>query len=125
MELAVAVERGKQRVDRALVHAERELPALEASEVVHPLADFLAQIEHAVGVFEQQHAGIGEHAGTRAADEQRLADPLFELADRDAYGGLRPVELFGGAGKAVLAHDRLKHLQGCEIQGRSSRANYI
>ena len=116
--LPVAVERRQQRVDRAFVHAERKLAALEASQFLHAFADFFAQIQHAVGIFEQQRAGIGEHPRARAANEQRLPDPLFELADRDADGGLRAVELFGRAGKALLARDGLKHLQRRQIHSR-------
>ena len=102
-------------MNRAFVHAERNLPALESLQLLHAFADFFAQIQHAVGVFEQQRTGIGEHPRARAANEERLPDPLLELADRDADRGLRAVELFGRARKALLARDGLKYLQRRQI----------
>ena len=115
MKLAVALERRQQRVNRAFVHADRHLPALEPAQLLHALADFFAQVQHPVGVFEQQHARIRQRSRARAADEQRLAHPFLELADRDADRGLRSVQLFRGARKAPLAHHRLKYLQGRQI----------
>ena len=117
MNLPVTRERRQQRVNRTLVHAERNLAAFQSTQFLHAFADFFAQIQHAVGVFNEQQAGVGQRLRARAANEQRLAHPLLELPNGYAHGGLRPVKLFGCAGKTLLAYHRLKHLQRGQIHG--------
>src|ERR1700730_8995672 len=111
--LSIAVKRREQRVNRALVDPERNLSALEPAQFLHAFADFFAEIQHAVGVFEQKRAGIGQRLRAGAANEERLPYPVRELAHRDADRGLRTIELLGGTREAALPHDGLKHLQRC------------
>ncbi len=114
-------ESRKQRVNRAFVHAEGNLAALQSAQFPHALADLFAQIQHAVGVLDEQKARVGQRRRARAANEQRLPHPLLKLANRDAHGGLRPVKLFGGSRKASLANDSLKYLQRRQIHDSSSK----
>jgi hypothetical protein len=89
----------------AFVDAERKLAASAAAEVVDGAADFVAEIQDAFGIADQEAAGVGKLAGTGAASEQGFADPFLELADGDADGGLGAIELLGGAGEGALAGD--------------------
>ena len=44
-------------------------PRSRPRKFLHAFANFLAQVEHAVRILEQQFAGIGEGFGSRAANE--------------------------------------------------------
>src|SRR5690242_14719262 len=103
IKLPVAGQHREQGVDGAFVHAERKLTAAAGAQVVHGAADFVAEIENAFGVADQEPAGVGKLAGARAAGEERFTDFVFEFADGDADGGLGAIELLGGAGEAALA----------------------
>ena len=105
-------------MDGAFVDAEGEFAAAAGAEVVDGALDFLAEIEHALGVADQELAGVGELAGAGAAGEEGLADPVLELADGDADGGLGAEELLGGAGEAALAGDGEEDVEFGEVHGR-------
>ena len=60
MHVSETVERRQKRVDRAFVHSDGDLPALQAAKFLQSFANFLAHIEHSLGVLEQQHARIGK-----------------------------------------------------------------
>src|SRR5580704_3097965 len=115
-------------MDRAFVDAERELTTPASAQVFEGALGFLAQVQHAFGVIDQQLAGVGELTGAGAAGEEGLADPVLEAADGDAYGRLGAVELFGGAGEAALAGDGQEDVEFGEIhiftvqQNRKSRS---
>ncbi len=113
IEGAEAIESREQGVDGAFVDADGDLAALKALEFVEAFANFFAEVEHPVCVFEEQHAGVGEGFGACTGDEQGLADPFFELAHGDANGGLGAEELLGGARVAALVGYHLEHLQRC------------
>jgi hypothetical protein len=81
----------------------------------------ISEIQHAVGIFDEQKAGVRQRRRARAADKERLTDPLLELPNRYAHGGLRPEELFGRARKASLAHHCLKYLQRRQVHDSSSK----
>ncbi len=110
-------------MDGAFVHAEREFAAAAAAQVFEGALDLLAQVEHALGVAGQQLAGVGELAGAGAAGEERLADPLLELADGDAHGGLGAEELLRGAGEAALAGDGQEDVEFGEVH-RGNRSSH-
>ena len=101
--LPIAGQDGEQGVDGAFVDAEGELAAAAGAEVVDGAADFVAKIEDALGVADQEAAGVGELAGTGAAGEEGLADLVLQLADGDADGGLGAEELLCGAREAAFA----------------------
>ncbi len=69
MNLPISRERRQQRVDRAFVHAERNLAALEAAQLLHALANFFAQIQHPVRVFNEQRARVRQRLRARASNE--------------------------------------------------------
>ena len=77
--------------------------------------DFVAEIEDALGVADQEAAGVGELAGAGAAGEEGLADLVLQLADGDAHGGLGAEELLGGAGEAALAGDGEEDVEFGEV----------
>ncbi len=108
--LPVAVESRKQGMDRAFVHADGHLAALEAAQFLHALADLLAEIEHAVGILEEQHAGIRQGPRAGSLHEERLAHPVLELAHGYTHRRLCAIELFRRAGKAAFVRHRLKYL---------------
>ena len=62
IELPVAHQDRQQRVDGAFVDAQGEFAAAAAAQILHGALDFLAQIEHALGVARQQLSGVGELA---------------------------------------------------------------
>ena len=69
IKLAIPLERWQERMDGALIDAERYLAPLEALELLHPLVNFFAQIQHALRILEQQCAGSREGLRPRAADK--------------------------------------------------------
>jgi hypothetical protein len=105
-------------VDGAFIDAEREFAALQAFEFGEAFFDFVAEIDEALGVVFQEGSGIGEAYGAGAADEKRLPKRVFELADREADGGLSAVEAFGGAGKAAFFGHHEKNLKFAKVQGK-------
>ena len=109
--LPVTGQHGQQGMNGAFVHAKRELAAAAGAEVVHGAPDFVAEIEDAFGIADQEAAGIGKLAGASPAGEQGFADLVFEFANGDADGGLGAVKLLRGAGEAALAGDREKHVK--------------
>ena len=102
MELAKSGEGGQQSVDGAFVYAEGELAAAEAFEFAESFFYFVAEIDQALGVVLQERSGIGHAHWARAADEERLAEAVFEFANGEANGWLRAVEAFGGAREAAF-----------------------
>jgi len=111
MSFAELGESGEQGVDGAFIDAESEFTALEAFEFEEPLLDFISEIEEAFGVFAKELAGVGEAHGACTANEERLAERVFELADGEADGRLGAVEAFGGTRKAALAGNCKKNLK--------------
>ena len=76
IKLAIAGQYRQKRVDGAFVDAEGELAASAGAEIVDGAADFVAEIEDAFGIAEQEAAGVGELAGTGSAGEEGFADLL-------------------------------------------------
>ncbi len=122
IELAVTGQRGQQRVNRAFVDAKGKLAVPAGAQIRHGAGDFLAEIEHALGVGGQELPGVGKLAGAGAAREQRFADGLFELADGDAHRGLGAEQLLGGAGKAALAGHGEEYVEFGKVHRSFSRA---
>ena len=56
-------------MNRTFVHANRHLPSFQAIELLHPLVNFFAQIQHPVRILEQQRAGVRQRTSTGAAHE--------------------------------------------------------
>src|SRR5258708_437678 len=115
MEFTELAERGEQRVDGAFVDTEREFTAIEAGEFGETFFHFIAEVDEALGVVAEKRAGVGEAHRARAADEQRLAEAVFELANGQADRGLGAVEALGGAREAAFARDGEKDLQFAKI----------
>ena len=103
-------------MDRAFVDAKREFAHAAGAQVLHGALDLFAEIEHALGIAGEEMAGVGELAGARAAREEGFADPLLELADGDADGGLGAEEFLRGAGEAAFAGDGEEDVEFGEIQ---------
>src|SRR5579863_5323684 len=101
----------EQGVDGAFVDAEGKFAAIEAGELGEAFFYFVAKVDEALGVVAQERAGVGEADRARAADKERLAEAVFELANCQADGGLGAVEAFGGAGEAAFARYGEKDLQ--------------
>ncbi len=119
VESSVAVERRQQGVNRAFVRSNRDFAALKPVQLLDSFADFLFEIQHSLGVFEQQDAGIRQVSRSGAADEQGLPDPILELSHRNTHSRLGAVEFFGRPGKTVFASHRLKHVKRRQIHGSS------
>ena len=69
----------------------------------------------------QQGAGVGHAHGAGAADEQRLAEAVLELANRQADRGLGAIEAFGGAREAAFFGNGEKYLKFAEIHLEASK----
>ena len=110
MLLPNAGQRRQQGVNRALVHAQRQFAPLQALKIRDALADLIAKIQQALSVLLEQLARIGEPHRPGAPDEERLAQRVFELSDRQTDGRLGAVQLFGGAGETALARHGQKNL---------------
>jgi hypothetical protein len=106
MGFAEFCQRGEEGVDRAFVDAEGEFAALQAFEFGEAFFYFVAEIEEAFGVFLQKAARVGEADGAGTADEEWLAEGVFELTDAEADSGLGAVEAFGSAGEAAWSSPR-------------------
>jgi hypothetical protein len=119
MKLAKCGQSGQKGVNGAFVDAEGELAAGEAFELAKSFFYFVAEIDQALGVVQQEGSGIGEADGAGSADEKRLAEAVFEFANGEADGGLRAVEAFGGAGEAAFLGNHQKYLEFPEIHGDS------
>jgi hypothetical protein len=104
-------------VDGAFVHAEGEFATGQALELAKALFYFVSEIDQAVGVVPEQGSGVGQADGTGSADEQRLAEAVFQFANREADGGLGSVKTLCGAGEAALLGNHQKHLEFAEIHG--------
>src|SRR5882724_6309950 len=110
MQLAKFCQRGKQCVDRTLVHAERKLTALQPLQLTEPLLNLIAQIDQALGVVLEEGSRIGEANRPRPADEERLAQPVLQLANGQTDGRLRAVETLRRPREAALLRDHQKYL---------------
>jgi hypothetical protein len=106
-------------VDGAFIDAEGEFAAREAFEFAKSFFYFVAKVDQAFGVVQQEGSGIGEADGAGSADEERLAQIVFELPNGEADGGLRAVEAFSGAGEAAFLGNHQKYLEFPEIHGDS------
>src|ERR1700730_6515906 len=115
IKLAIAGQHGEQRVDGAFVDAEGEFAASAGAEIVDGAADFVAEIEDAFCIADQEAAGVCKLAGAGSAGEEGFADFVFELADGDADGGLGAEELLGGAGEAAFAGDGEEDVEFGEV----------
>ncbi len=105
-------------MDGAFVHAEREFTALQALQFGEAFFHFIAEVDEALGVVLQKSSGIGEADGAGAANEKRLAERIFELADGEADGGLGAVKALAGAGEAALLCHHEKNLKFAKVQGK-------
>ena len=105
-------------MDGAFVDTEREFAALEAFEFGEALFDFIAEIDEPLGVIFQEGSGIGEADGAGAANDERLAERVLELANGQANGGLGAVKALGGARKAALFCHHEKNLKFAEVHGK-------
>ena len=65
---------------------------------------------------QQCLAFIRQRQAARQAPEQRFAQPVFQLADVLAHGGLGHVQLLGGARQVQVAGRGLEGTQGVERQ---------
>ena|SRR5205823_7144342 len=104
-------ENRKQIKSGELVRRDGELAFVQFSQLDESCLRIIAQIEQPLGVLLKHASGIGEQAITRRAIKQRLADLLFQLADRLAYSRLRPIQLFRRARKTPLPRYRQKDFQ--------------
>jgi hypothetical protein len=111
MKLAEGGEGREKSVNGAFVDAEGELAAGERFEFAKSFFYFVAEIDQALGVVQEKSAGVGEADGACAADEERLAEAVFELADGEADGRLRAVKALGGAGEAAFLGNHKKNLE--------------
>jgi len=108
-------ERGKQCVDGAFVDAEREFAALEAFEFGEAFLDLVTEVDKTLGVVPKKGAGVGQADGTGAANEERLAERVFEFAYGKTDGRLRAIEALRGTGEAAFFGNHQKNLQLTEI----------
>jgi hypothetical protein len=108
-------EGGEESVDGAFVDAERKFAALEAFELGEAFFDFVAEVDEAFGVVFEEGAGVGHAHGAGAADEEGLAEAVFEFANRQADRGLGAIEAFGGAREATFFGNGEKDLKFAEI----------
>src|SRR5438309_3115929 len=119
---------GKESVDGAFVHTQREFAALQALQFGESLFDFITKVNQALGVVFQKRARIGEANRPGATNEKRLAKGVLEFADGQANGGLGAVKALASAGEATLLCDHEKYLKFTEVQGIllavSIRRNY-
>jgi hypothetical protein len=111
MFLAEDGQGGKQSVDGTFIYAEGKFAALEAFEVGKAFFYLVAEVDEALGVFLEDHAGVGHTHRPGATNEQGLAKTVFELADGEADGGLCAEEALGSAGKAAFFGDGEEDLQ--------------
>src|SRR5208282_3050832 len=58
VESSIAIERRQQGVNRAFVRSDLDFAAFEAVQLLDSFADFLLEIQHSLGIFEQQDADI-------------------------------------------------------------------
>ena len=79
-----------------------DLAATDAAGFVDVALDVA---EGAACAFEEGDAGVGEGDGARGADEEGVAEDLFEFADLLGERRLREVETFGGATEVKLLGD--------------------
>jgi len=101
MQFAKFGEGGKKRVNGAFVDAEGKFTAVEALEFAEALFDLVAEVDETFGVIPEQCAGIGQADGASAANEERLAERILELADGQTDGRLRAVKTLGSAGSCL------------------------
>ncbi|MGA3178226.1 MAG: hypothetical protein ABSE19_12890 [Candidatus Acidiferrum sp.] len=84
---------------------------LESLQLHKALLHLVAQVDQTFGIFAQECAGIGQAHGAGAADKQRLAQGILQLADGQTDGGLRAVKPFGGARETAFLGNGEKNLQ--------------
>ena len=115
-------------MDGALVHSQREFAALQVRQFGEPFLDLIAEVNQTFCVVLQKRSRIGKADRPGAADEERLAEGVLQLADGQADGGLGAVKALPSAGKAALFSHHQKYLQFTEIQEAllfvSIRRNY-
>src|SRR6516164_4517495 len=104
MQFAKFGEGGKKRVNGAFAEA---------------LFDLVAEVDETFGVIPEQCAGIGQADGASAANEERLAERILELADGQTDGRLRAVKTLGSAREAAVLCDGQQHLDLREIHTSS------
>jgi hypothetical protein len=119
MELAEGGQRREKCVDGAFVDAQGEFAAREAFQLAQSFFYFVAEVDQTLGVVLEEGAGVGQADGPGTADEERLAEAVFEFANGEANGGLRAVEAFGGAGEAAFFGNHQKYLEFSEIHDDS------
>src|SRR5467141_2788977 len=87
MQLAKLCQRGKQCMDRTLVHAKRKFTPLQTLQFAEPFLDLIAQIDQALGVVLEEGSRISEPNRPRSADEEGLTQPVLQLANGQLVGG--------------------------------------
>ena len=122
VEFAELSERREKCVDGAFVDAERKFAAFEALEFGEALFDFVAEIDEAFGIVAEKGSCVGQADGACAADEKRLAERVFELANSQTDRRLRAVKTLGGAREAAFLGDHQKNLEFTEIHASPSPA---
>ena len=85
--------------------ANRDLAALQLADVVELVAQVLLECVRLLDGPEVDAPGGCQADGARAAVEERHAERGFELANRDAQGGLGDEERLSRLGKALLPVD--------------------
>lgn len=102
-------------MDGAFIDAERKFAALETFELGEAFFYLVAKVDEALGVVAEKGACVGQADRARAADEKRLAERVFELADGQADGRLRAIKPLRSARKAAFFGNGQKDLQFTEI----------
>src|SRR3974390_2006712 len=90
-------ELGKSReqgVDRAFIYAKRKFTTFQALQFHQTFLDLVAQIQQALRVVLEQSAGVGHAYRPGTANEQRLAERIFQLANSQTDRWLRAIEAF-------------------------------
>jgi hypothetical protein len=115
MQFAELGERREKGVDGTFVDPERKFATLEALEFAEAFLDFVAEVDEALGVVAKKRAGVGQADGAGTADEERLAEGVFELANGQADGRLGAIKTLRGAGEAAFPGNGQKDLEFTEI----------
>ena len=102
---------GQQHVDGRLVDPDDHPPAPQLLQLAHRVHRFVPQARHALGVIEQDRAGLRQPPGLRRSVEQPLAELVLQPADRLADRGLRAVQPGRRPREAPLGRDHPEHLK--------------
>ncbi len=91
-EAAELVEHRQQIKTGVLIRRQMQPSALQRAQLLERRRRLAAQLQQALGVLAQQHPGGCQRALARGALKERVADFLFETANRVAHGRLRAAQ---------------------------------